>query len=116
MNKEDIARICHETNRAYCASQGDHSLVAWEDSPDWQKRSVHAGVEFHLNGDHGPEASHANWMKQKAEEGWVYGREKDPIRKEHPCMVPFNQLPAIQQAKDFIFRSVVHSLKPYLTE
>ncbi|BAW19305.1 hypothetical protein [Ralstonia phage RP31] len=116
MNKEDIARVCHETNRAYCESQGDHSLVAWEDSADWQKKSMRLGVEFHLSGDHGPEASHVNWMKQKEQDGWTYGPVKDEIKKEHPCMVPFNQLPVSQQAKDFIVRSVVHSLKPYLTE
>ena len=41
----------------------------------------------------------------------MYGEEKDPERKVHPCMVPFNELPREQQAKDFIFRAVVHALK-----
>jgi hypothetical protein len=27
-------------------------------------------------------------------------------------MVPFDMLPQAQQAKDFIFRSVVHALRP----
>ena len=68
------------------------------------------GVDLHTMGDFGPEASHISWMKQKAEDGWVYGPVKDPEKKQHPCMVPFDQLPIDQQAKDFIFRSIVHAL------
>lgn len=69
------------------------------------------GVDLHTMGNFGPEASHISWMNQKVEEGWVYGPVKDPEAKQHPCMVPFDQLPREQQAKDYIFRAVVHSLK-----
>lgn len=50
-------------------------------------------------------------MRQKAAEGWVYGPVKDVDAKKHPCMVPFAELPVLQQAKDFIFRAVVHALR-----
>lgn len=106
----EIARVAHEINRAYCESLGDDSQPAWKDAPDWQKQSAVAGVLFHLGGEHGPEASHVNWMAQKEAEGWVYGEVKDPDAKTHPCMVPFNQLPKEQQTKDFLFRAVVHTL------
>jgi len=72
------------------------------------------GVDLHEMGDFGPEASHISWMKQKTDEGWTYGPEKRPDLKQHPCMVPFDQLPREQQSKDFIFRGVVHALKVYL--
>jgi hypothetical protein len=49
-------------------------------------------------------------MKQKVADGWVYGPVKDAVKREHPCMVPFTELPREQQAKDFIFRAVVHAL------
>lgn len=111
MNKEQIARVCHEVNKAYCESMGDMSQPSWEDAPDWQKESAMLGVDLHTSGDHGPEASHASWMKQKLNEGWVYGVVKDPEAKTHPCIVPFDELPKEQQAKDFIFRAVVHALK-----
>lgn len=116
MKKQDIARVCHEVNRAYCQAIGDNSQPTWEDAPEWQKSSAMLGVELHLSGEHGPEASHASWLKQKVEEGWVYGPTKNPITKEHPCMVPFEQLSPEQQAKDHLFRQTVHSLKPFLTE
>lgn len=47
----------------------------------------------------------------RLDEGWKYGPIKDADKKEHPCMVPFADLPAAQQAKDYIFRAVVHALR-----
>lgn len=107
-----IARVCHEANRAYCQALGDNSQPTWEDAPQWQRDSAVAGVRFHLaNPQAGPEASHESWLAQKEADGWVFGEQKDPEAKTHPCMVPFNELPPEQQAKDFIFRSIVHSMK-----
>ena len=111
MNDQDIARVAYEVNRAYCQALGDISQLAWDDAPEWQKSSVLSGVSLHLyNPDVGPEASHENWVAQKLAEGWVYGPVKNPDAKEHPCIVPYSELPPHQQAKDFIFRSVVRAL------
>ena len=110
MNLEDIARVTHEVNRAYCEALGDNSQPRWEDAPDWQRDSARHGVSFHLLGQAGPEASHEVWMAQKIADGWKYGPVKNPELKEHPCLVPFLDLPREQQAKDFIFRGVVHAL------
>lgn len=106
-----IARVCHEVNAAYCRALGDISQVPWEQAPDWQKESAIKGVELHLaNPDAGPQASHDSWMNQKRAEGWSYGPVKDAEHKLHPCMVPFHDLPPEQQAKDHIFRGVVHAI------
>lgn len=109
-----IARVCHEVNKAYCEALGDSSQLAWEDCPEWQKSSARLGVELHLgNHDAGAAASHASWYAQKDAEGWVWGPVKDPERKQHPCMVAFEDLPREQQAKDYIFRGVVLALADY---
>jgi hypothetical protein len=112
MNHEHIARVAHEVNRAYCQALGDMSQPAWEDAPQWQKDSALLGVKLHTEKNVGPEASHESWMAQKVAEGWVYGPEKNPDAKTHPCIVPFDMLPREQQAKDFLFRAVVHALRP----
>ncbi len=110
-----IAAACHAANAAFCRSLGDDSQPAWGDAPDWQVSSAINGVEFHLrNPDAGDAASHENWLKVKEAEGWKYGEKKDPEKKEHPCMVPFDKLPPEQQFKDALFRAIVHGTAPLL--
>lgn len=111
MTPEQIARVAHEVNRAYCQALGDDSQQTWNDAPQWQRDSAMLGVKLHTEDNASPAASHESWMAQKVADGWVYGPEKDPERKQHPCIVPFDQLPREQQAKDFIFRGVVHALR-----
>lgn len=105
-----IARQAHEVNRAYCQAHGDDSQQPWDDAPAWQRESAINGVIFHIdNPDAGPSASHENWMAEKIATGWKHGPFKDPDKREHPCIVPFDELPALQKAKDFIFHAIVHS-------
>lgn len=112
---DHIAELCHNANRAYCTSMGDNSQPLWVDAPEWQKASARQGVRFHLQNQTTPEQSHENWLKQKVEEGWVYGQVKDPEAKTHPCMVPYDQLPPEQRAKDFIFKAICDTFKAWWT-
>lgn len=106
-----IAQVCHEVNKEYCKALGDDSQVSWEDAPEWQKESAMMGVELHLiDPTAGPQASHESWLKQKENDGWKYGPVKDAEKKEHPCFVPYHELPQEQQAKDYIFRAIVLAL------
>lgn len=111
MNIEQIARVCHEANRAYCQTLGDFSQPLWSDAPDWQRSSAINGVEFHLSNPNAqPCDSHNNWLIQKAEEGWQYGPVKDAELKTHPCFVAYSELPESQQKKDSLFIAVVRAL------
>lgn len=106
----DVAKVCHEVNREYCLSLGDTSQPSWDTAPDWQRDSAVNGVVFHLeNPTAGPSASHDSWMKEKLQDGWVYGPIKDPSKKQHPCMVPYDKLPKHQQTKDHLFIAVIKS-------
>lgn len=110
----DIAAICHEANRVLCQLQGDHSQLPWGLAPEWARQSAYAGVIFHLeNPEATPEQSHENWMRDKLADGWKYGPEKDPAKKEHPCLVPYGQLPAQQRVKDHLFKAIVTALIPF---
>ena len=115
MTVQEIARVAHELNKAYCESIGDNSQPDWDNAPEWQKSSAVNGVEFHINNpEASPSSSHESWMRQKTEEGWKYGPVKDVDKKEHPCYVPYEELPVEQKAKDYIFRQTIHSLKNFL--
>ena len=108
----EIARVCHEANRAFCLALGDDSQVEWNSAPEWHRESAIKGVLLHLNSDADAAASHDSWMRQKVEDGWVYGPVKDAEAKTHPCIVPFDELPREQQCKDYLFRAIVHALRP----
>lgn len=87
----------------------------WYEAPKWQRDTNIKGVLFHLeNPDASPSASHDSWLKEKQEQGWKYGEVKDAEKKEHPCFVPYDQLPASQKAKDYLFKQTVESLKKFL--
>lgn len=106
-----IARIAHEMNRQWCQLTGDYSQLLWENAPGWQRASAIKGVEYHLaNPNSTPADSHNSWLLEKMKDGWVFGEVKDPEKKQHPCMVPYEALPAVQRAKDAIFLAVVRGL------
>lgn len=115
MNVESIARICHEANKALCESHGDYSQLPWNAAADWQRESAIKGVEFALANPEAPaSAQHDAWTRDKIDNGWKYGPVKDADKKEHPCLVPFDQLPSEQRAKDFLFKSVVRGLAQFV--
>jgi len=113
LNEEQIARVCHEANRAYCMSIGDHSQSTWDMAPEWQKGSAVNGVVAVLdNPGRTPKDSHEGWLAEKQAAGWKHGPIKAPEKKEHPCMVPYHDLPDSQRIKDALFVSVVEALRP----
>lgn len=112
MKPEQIAKIAHEVNRAYCASLSDTSVPAWADATDAHRASLLAGVNMHLaNPDATPEQAHESWLQAKLVDGWTYGETKDAEKKVHPCIKDYAALPAEQRAKDYLFRGVVHAVK-----
>ena len=103
---EACARAAHEVNRAYCIALGDNSQPPWEQAPEWQKSSARNGVAGALRGNI-PAQSHESWLAEKRANGWKYGPVKHPEQKMHPCMVPYEDLPAWQRSKDRLFVSTV---------
>lgn len=103
------ARTAHEVNRVYCEGLGDYTQAAWQNAPDWQRTSAINGVKGVIAGNT-PEQSHESWLKEKTETGWKYGPVKDPEKKEHPCFVPYSDLPAAQRYKDTLFVTAVRGV------
>lgn len=109
VQRESVARAAHEVNRAYCLAIGDDLQPPWDEAPDWQKNSAVAGLEAVINGA-SPEQTHDSWRQFKLKDGWKYGPVKDAEKKEHPCMLPYKQLPEEQRRKDALYIATVTAM------
>jgi RyR domain len=111
----DIARVCHDANRALCTGLADCSQYPWLLAPVWQRESAIANVKWRLdNPGATPAAQHDAWCADKLAAGWRFGPMKDEGRKEHSSLVPYDQLPPTERAKDALFGAIVEVLKPLL--
>lgn len=36
--------------------------------------------------------AHDVWALRRQEEGWTWGPSRDDVRKEHPCLIPYEKL------------------------
>lgn len=110
-NIEATAIACHNANKAWCEANGDFSQKEWHDADEWQRESSRNGVKYRVQNRNLPFGSqHEAWLADKLKEGWVYGEQKDAEKKTHPCILPFEQLPTVQRAKDIIFCIIVDTL------
>jgi len=53
------------------------------------------------------ENTHDVWAATRIAEGWVYGPKRDDDAKEHPCLVPYADLPESEKVYD---RTIVEQL------
>ena len=98
--QEFIAHVRHIGWVAYQIAAGQ----AYNERPNEdQWHSLLDGVNFALeHPDMTPEANHQNWVEMKVSQDWRYGPVKDFEKKEHPDLMPFDQLPIIEQRKDIM--------------
>ena len=114
---EQIAKVCHETNRAFCQTLGDNSQKPWDEAEQWQRDSAIKGVHFRIGNPNAPaSAQHDAWTADKVADGWKYGEVKDAVVKTHPCLVDYDLLPIEQRLKDYLFQAVVDSFTKALAE
>ena len=59
------------------------------------------------------ENNHDHWARQRIEAGWTYGPQRDDVRKTHPDLVPYEDLP--EGEKEYDITSVVETLKVIFT-
>ena len=44
--------------------------------------------------------AHDLWAQERLAQGWTYGPARDDSRKQHPCLVPYEQLPESEKKYD----------------
>lgn len=43
---------------------------------------------------------HEVWAQGRLSEGWKYGPERNDALREHPCLVPYEELPEVEKEYD----------------
>lgn len=107
-----VARVVLAANTTYVQSLGEWVAGGWSEAPESDKKSILAGVEhqlteLQLGNEVSPSESHQRWLTRKRLGGWKYGEVKKPEQKEHPCCVPYEELPEDQKLKDHLFVGIV---------
>lgn len=95
---ENVARVCHEAFRAWCATLGDTANPPWEQAEPWRRAFELDGVRRVLGGA-SPADIHDLWRSRKTAAGWTYGDQKAPTLKRSPSLVPYDQLHNSNEAK-----------------
>lgn len=52
---------------------------------------------------------HEVWAKTRMEQGWTYGEQRDDAKKQHPCLVAYEELP--EEEKEYDRNTAVGTLK-----
>jgi len=110
---EEIAKVCHEANRALTACVGDVPVQSpWELVSEDMRKSCIRGVEFALANPNAPaSAQHEAWVADRLANGWTLGPERSDLLKTHPMLIPYEQMPEHVQKKDALFKAIVNALR-----
>lgn len=52
---------------------------------------------------------HEVWARSRIEQGWTYGKERSDSLKQHPCLIPYEELPEVE--KDYDRDTAIETLK-----
>lgn len=52
---------------------------------------------------------HEEWAQSRIEQGWTYGEERSDALKQHPCLIPYEELPEVE--KDYDRNTALSTLK-----
>jgi len=109
MTPDQIAPVVHEAIRALQAVLGQEPAPPWNDAT-WQRDSTLQAVEAALaNPD--PAHQHERWMQERLAAGWTYGPVREDHAKKNPLLIPFEELPPFEKAKDALIVAISQTLK-----
>ena len=84
------------TPKNYLPSPADTSSITLPDTLTALKESLAKNV-------------HEVWAEGRLTKGWKYGPVRDEVKKEHPCLVPYEEL--TEEEKDFDRATALSTLK-----
>lgn len=105
MSEEEIVELCakaqHEVAHIYGYATGSPTPSAldltWGEMEEDLQGVARALVEHILKGERDPARLQAFWVGQMLSIGWIWGPHL--LRKEHPWLVSFEDLPPYQRVR-----------------
>jgi hypothetical protein len=58
------------------------------------------------------ENAHDHWARLRMSEGWTYGPQRNDESKQHPCLVPYSELP--ESEKEYDRQTAIETLRAIL--
>lgn len=108
----DIARVCHEANRAFCIAKGDHTVSTWDMLPETVQLGIIDDVRYaSTNPAVTPQQLHERWAERLVAEGWQRGAVHAPDLLESPDLVDYVELTDDAKSKQRLFCSIVKSFE-----
>lgn len=52
---------------------------------------------------------HETWAANRIKDGWSYGETRNDTLKQHPCLIPFEQLP--EEEREYDRQTAITTLK-----
>lgn len=91
---EAVARVCWEANRQLQIADGEvYFDEPWDAAPEWRKKITVGTVTLVQSGIiTGPGEAHEHWAHSMRLMEWKWGADKDPERRLHPSLVPWEEL------------------------
>jgi hypothetical protein len=93
----DLAEADKDDNRAAARRMGEVLAIAGLMLTD---KSTKPDASLPADLEPMAEAEHNGWMDQRARAGWSWAATRDDAAKHHPSMLPYDQLPEREKAKD----------------
>lgn len=113
MTAEEIARVCHEANRAMTFLVADAPVQPpWDEADADTKAGKLRAVQFVIDNPKAtPEQIHTAWCDERWRQGWIWGPVKDLTAKLHPSLRPYKELSVGTRQKDAVFQAIIQALR-----
>jgi hypothetical protein len=84
------------------ASRKRSAYGSWHDMPPWHELSITVQGNYvrrvqEIVEGCGPAQIHTRWLQEVRRDRWRHGPGYDASKREHPAIVPYDELPRVQR-------------------
>lgn len=114
-NSREIAEIIHGVTSRISRCDGS-KVCEWDDLTEFQRNNATRAVaKIYSEPQRTPKELHDLWMEPLIENGWTCG-EYSVENKQHPSLLPFEELIDSEVLKDCIWSHLTQAFKDFHAE